>query len=207
MATIRILIYHRFYGRHLLKNSNYASEIWYEHSWQCIQAWLVLILEGWYLVFYVKLMWLNRHENLLFSAMNLWNQTHEQDHFHSSEVYEIRVFWMGSIRWGFLQETETRHALCMWVLKLIKHTNNIPRQYKVRTKHGQYGRAIAQALSRRLPTTTPRVRSRFRSCGICGGQSGTGAGFLRVLRFPIPISFRRMFHIHHISYGAGTIDQ
>jgi hypothetical protein len=26
-----------------------------------------------------------------------------------------------------------------------------------------------------------------RSCGICGGQSGTGAGFLAVLRFPLPI--------------------
>jgi hypothetical protein len=25
------------------------------------------------------------------------------------------------------------------------------------------------------------------SCGICGGQSGTGAGFLQVLRFPLPI--------------------
>jgi hypothetical protein len=25
------------------------------------------------------------------------------------------------------------------------------------------------------------------SCGICGGQSGSGAGFLRVLRFPLPI--------------------
>jgi hypothetical protein len=25
------------------------------------------------------------------------------------------------------------------------------------------------------------------SCGICGGQSGAGAGFLRVLRFPLPI--------------------
>jgi hypothetical protein len=26
-----------------------------------------------------------------------------------------------------------------------------------------------------------------RSCGICDGQSGTGEGFLRVLRFPLPI--------------------
>jgi hypothetical protein len=29
--------------------------------------------------------------------------------------------------------------------------------------------------------------SRVRSCGICGGQSVTGEGFLRVLLFPLPI--------------------
>jgi hypothetical protein len=49
------------------------------------------------------------------------------------------------------------------------------------------GRAIAQAVSRRLPTAAARVRARVRLCGICGGQSGTGAGLLRVLRFPLPI--------------------
>jgi hypothetical protein len=36
-------------------------------------------------------------------------------------------------------------------------------------------------VSRQFPTAAAQVRS----CGICGGQSGTGAGFLRVLRFPI----------------------
>jgi hypothetical protein len=49
------------------------------------------------------------------------------------------------------------------------------------------GRTIAQAVSRRLPTAAARVRARVWSCGICGGQSGAGAGFLRVLRFPLPI--------------------
>jgi hypothetical protein len=45
------------------------------------------------------------------------------------------------------------------------------------------GRAIAQAVSRWLPTAAARVWS----SGICSGQSGAGAGFLRVLRFPLPI--------------------
>jgi hypothetical protein len=49
------------------------------------------------------------------------------------------------------------------------------------------GRAIAQVVSRWLPTAAARVRSQVRSCGICGGQSGTGASFLQVLRFPLPV--------------------
>jgi hypothetical protein len=48
------------------------------------------------------------------------------------------------------------------------------------------GRAVAQAVSRWLPTAEARVRLRA-ACGIYSGQSGTGAGFLRVLRFPLPI--------------------
>jgi hypothetical protein len=50
------------------------------------------------------------------------------------------------------------------------------------------GRAIAQAVSRWLPITATQIRAQVRSRGICGGQSGIGAGFLRLLRFPLPIS-------------------
>jgi hypothetical protein len=46
------------------------------------------------------------------------------------------------------------------------------------------GNAKSQAISRQLHTLPARVRAQGRSCGICGGQSGTGAGFFRVLRFP-----------------------
>jgi hypothetical protein len=41
--------------------------------------------------------------------------------------------------------------------------------------------------SRWLPTAAARVRARVWSSGIYGGQSGAGAGFLRVLWFPLPI--------------------
>jgi hypothetical protein len=49
------------------------------------------------------------------------------------------------------------------------------------------GRAVAQAVRRWLPTAAARVRVRA-ACGVCGGQSGIKAGFLRVLRFPLPIT-------------------
>jgi hypothetical protein len=47
------------------------------------------------------------------------------------------------------------------------------------------GRAVAQAVSRWLPTAAARVRVRA-ACGVCDGQSGTGAGFPLVF-FPLPI--------------------
>jgi hypothetical protein len=52
----------------------------------------------------------------------------------------------------------------------------------------QLGCAIAQAVGRWLPNGAARVRVRVWLCGIYGGLSGAGVGFLRVLRFPLPIS-------------------
>jgi hypothetical protein len=42
-----------------------------------------------------------------------------------------------------------------------------------------------------IPTAATRVRSSVTSCGICCGQEGTEACFLRILRFPCQLSFHR----------------
>jgi hypothetical protein len=55
------------------------------------------------------------------------------------------------------------------------------------------GHAIAEAVSLRLCTAAARVRTRVWSCEICGGQSGAGAGFLQVHRFPLPIFIPPIF--------------
>jgi hypothetical protein len=70
------------------------------------------------------------------------------------------------------------------------------------------GCAIAQAVSRQVPTEAAQVRAQVKSCWICGGQSGTGTGFLRVLRFPLQILIPPTApHSSSISSGAGTIGQ
>jgi hypothetical protein len=63
---------------------------------------------------------------------------------------------------------------------------------------------VAQAVSRRLPTAAARVPARVRPCGICDGYSGDGAGFLRVLRSPLPLTPPTALHP---SSGAGTVGQ
>jgi hypothetical protein len=68
------------------------------------------------------------------------------------------------------------------------------------------GRAIAQAVSHRLPTAVARVRARVWSCGLCGKQSDTGAGFLRVRRFPLPVLIP-LTAPHSSSSGADTRGQ
>jgi hypothetical protein len=65
-------------------------------------------------------------------------------------------------------------------------------------------RAIAQEVSRWLPTAAARVRVRA-GCGICCGQSGAGADFLRVLRFPLADLHFTNFSTITITYHPGLV--
>jgi hypothetical protein len=61
-------------------------------------------------------------------------------------------------------------------------------------------------VSRHIPNAATQVLSQFKSSGICGGQSDTGAGSSEFFGLFCQFSFHQMLHIH-LSYGAGTIGQ
>jgi hypothetical protein len=92
----------------------------------------------------------------------------------------------------FFPLTPYRMVFLMTSFNLIQrkyhnyHTEKDTLRKIKRHSTGSTGRAIAQVVSRRISTTVARVRARFCTCGICGGQSGSEAGFLWVLRFPLP---------------------
>jgi hypothetical protein len=58
-------------------------------------------------------------------------------------------------------------------------------QLKIKFYPAFLGCAIAQVV--RLSATMSWVQSQVRPCGLCGGQSSTGAGFLQVLLYPLPL--------------------
>jgi hypothetical protein len=70
------------------------------------------------------------------------------------------------------------------------------------------GRDIAQAVSRRLPTTAARVQTRVGMWDFVIDKSSAGAGFLWKLRFPLPIYIPSCSpQLSSLSPEAGTIGQ
>jgi hypothetical protein len=58
-----------------------------------------------------------------------------------------------------------------------------------------YSRAVAQAVSRWLPTAAARVRVRT-ACGVCGRRSDTGQVFSEFFCFPCQ-SFHQIIRYHN----------
>jgi hypothetical protein len=67
-------------------------------------------------------------------------------------------------------------------------TNYIPKlEFRIGVMQTVENRVEAQAVSRRFTATGVWVRSQKKSCGIRGGQSGTGMGFLSVFSLSLSI--------------------
>jgi hypothetical protein len=82
-------------------------------------------------------------------------------------------------------------TIFLWIRVPFYYLYKIPREDEdaLNLRVDQFpssGCAVAQAVSLWLPTAAARVRVRA-ACGVCGGQNSTGAGFLLVLWFPLPI--------------------
>jgi hypothetical protein len=88
-----------------------------------------------------------------------------------------------SQNYGGQQEVES----CCWETARSLQTRRITHLNRAAKNLATQGRAIAQAVCRRLPTAAVRVQARVKSCGICGEQSDTEVGFLRVLRYSLLI--------------------
>jgi hypothetical protein len=123
--------------------------------------------------------------------IGLQNQQ-EQQQWHYFQVASFKAKWGSICTIGFNNKKTSSSG------KTKLHT--FFRYYKDSKENDAsnsssiYGRVFAAAgtclRSRCLATlgvAAARVQSRVWSSGICGGQSGVGAGFLRVLRFPLSI--------------------
>jgi hypothetical protein len=69
------------------------------------------------------------------------------------------------------------------------------------------GRAIAQAVSRWLPTTAAIFNPRSSHVGFVMDRVALGQVFYEYFGFPCQFSFHLLHHTHHLLSGAGTIWQ
>jgi hypothetical protein len=67
----------------------------------------------------------------------------------------------------------------------------------LRSKVCIYGRVIAQAVSRRLPTAAARVRAGSGHVGFVVDKVALGQLFSKYFGFPCPSSFHQLLHNHY----------
>jgi hypothetical protein len=119
---------------------------------------------------------LGQVQRILWSTYCMWPavaQGSRQHTFHPRASWTDAKWVYSSLGWEWTGELLLLNAMRMQSTKRVNNEDSI------KMDPGPCGR--------RLPTAAARVRSQDRSSGICGGQCGTGVGFLRVLRFPLPI--------------------
>jgi hypothetical protein len=110
---------------------------------------------------------------LLTIPLKLINQIHREKETFRNRCRELVKLWGGNY-----------HMISKQTFSYCSDSRSTAR---ILHRLWRLGRATAQAVSLRLPTAAARVWSQVRTCGICGGHSGAGAGFLRVLRFSLQI--------------------
>jgi hypothetical protein len=110
-----------------------------------------------------------------------------QRSIHKVLLFPFDTFWVTDTMCSISLEHWNAHAnfpcnrnRILYMLRKVKFFT-----YATVTWHT--GRTIDQVASCQLPTAVAQVQAQVRSRGVRVGQSGTGAGFLRVLRFPLPI--------------------
>jgi hypothetical protein len=109
----------------------------------------------------------------------------ELQNLPAKTLYPSLLFIICVVGRQYIHSDGMLSAICLLVFNCSKidlrhhYTHN-----KCRGNTTDYGHVIAQAGSHRYPTKERRGRAHVWSCAVCGGQSGTGAGFLRELGFP-----------------------
>jgi hypothetical protein len=75
------------------------------------------------------------------------------------------------------------------------------------TRIGELGTALAVTSKPTHAAKKYEVRNLkcYNSCGVCDGQSDTGAGFLPALRFPLPLIHPTNFSTLIIIYHPGLV--
>jgi hypothetical protein len=76
----------------------------------------------------------------------------------------------------FKSYDSNQYSITTWHSSKFKFRVVSPKIRSVILMGFNLGRAVAQAVSRWLPTSAARVRFQA-ACGVCGGQSGTGCTF------------------------------